>query len=308
MTQQYLRKVTLKIGNDVEALDLSQLHIKFSVRNTTAQTLKHAEVTVYNLSDHTANKVLNEFTRIELGAGYEGNYGLIFQGQIAQIERGRDATTSFLTLLAQDGDQAYAWARSSFSLSEGYVPDDVYKKLLQDMAPHGITPGYKPPFTSNPSIDAFAYFGPTRDQLRSLAAAQKCQWSIENGQLNFLPLKETLPGPVPVISPSSGLIGTPTQTIDGITITCLLNPLIRAGAKVQLDRSLLSTTQLRFPINAAQAGDQVAGIDPSGFYKALQVIHDGDTRGNTYYTRIVGVAVDGTAPSNRSLLSEVPEV
>ena len=91
-------------------------------------------------------------------------------------------------------------------------------------------------------------------------------------------------------------------------MTCLLNPMIRAGCKVQLDKSLLATTTIRFPLSGAEAGDQVAGTDPGGFYKAVQVIHDGDTRGNVYYTHIVGVAVDGTAPNNRALLLEVPEV
>lgn len=308
MTQQYLRKATLKIGNATQALDFSQLHFRFEVRNSTIQTLKNVDLTVYNVSKDTANMVQNQFTQIELSAGYEGNIGLIFQGQISQIEHGRDSTTSFLRLLAQDGDKAFNWAKSSWTLQKGYTPNDVYQRLLQDLSSYGITQGYLPTFTSNQSVDGLTCYGMTRDHLRTLAAAQKCQWSIENGQLNFLPIDATFPGQVPVLSPGSGLIGTPTQTIAGITMKCLLNPLIRAGSQVQLDSSLLSTTTIRFPMNAAQAGNQVAGIDPGGLYKAVQVIHDGDTRGNTWYTNIIGVAVDGTAPSNQALLQEVPEV
>jgi hypothetical protein len=49
MTQQYLRTVKLIVGgsqtpgivsNPNAAIDLSELHIRFMVRNTTAQTLK----------------------------------------------------------------------------------------------------------------------------------------------------------------------------------------------------------------------------------------------------------------------------
>ncbi len=309
MTVQYLRKTTLKIGNQTEALDFSELHFRFTVRNSTAQTLKYAELTIYNLSDATAQKIQNEFTMIELSAGYEGNAALIFQGQIAYLERGKeDATTTFLTLRAQDGDQAFNHAYSNWTLAQGYRPDDVYNRFLQDLAPYGITAGYKPTFAGNPSVDAFSCFGKTREHLRNFALKQGCQWSIENGQLNFLPKGQSFPGAVPIIGPASGLIGTPTQTIGGINMTCLLNPMIRAGSKVQLDNSLLTSTTIRFPITGSQAGDQVAGLDPGGFYTAVQVIHDGDTRGNVYYTHIVGVAVDGTAPSNTALLNEVPEV
>lgn len=304
--QQYLRKVVLKVGNDAgDGLDLSQLRIRFQVKNATTQTLKRAQIRVYNLTDDTSQKIQNEFTRVELSAGYEGNFGLIFQGQVAQCARGKEnATDTYLDLFAQDGDMAYNWSTTSWTLAQGYSPDDVYKRLLQDMSLHGITAGYKPTFTSNASVDALTCYGMTRDQLRNLANAQGCEWSIEDGKLNFIPKTNVLPGSVPFLTPATGLIGTPTQTISGITIKSLLNPIIRAGGTVQIVNKSLSTVNQRVAFNA---GDQVAGLDKGGYYKALQVIHEGDTRGNAWYTNMLCTAVDGTQANNRELIVQVPD-
>lgn len=306
MTQQYLRALSLVIGNDNEAYDFSQLHVRFEVKNADVQTLKSADITIYNLSSNTAKRIFSrEFTRVQLSAGYAGNVSLIFQGDITMCRSGKEsATDTFINIQAQDGDQAFNWARSNWSLQKGYVPDDVYKKLLQDMAQYGITSGYKPPFTTNPSIDAFACYGPTRDQLRNLADAQKCRWSIENGQLNFLPINAVYPGQVPLITPSSGLIGTPEQTLDGIIIRSLLNPIIRAGGQINLGSSpvneLAVTAKYQTPV-------VVPTLDGAGAYKALQVIHTGDNRGNTWYTTSICTAVDGTAPLTNRANVQVPD-
>jgi hypothetical protein len=306
MTQQYLRKVSLKVGDDAgNALDLSQLHIRFEVKNATSQTLKRAQIRVYNLTEDTAQQIQNEFTRVELSAGYEGIFGMIFQGQVAQCARGKEnATDSYLDLFAQDGDMAYNWATSNWTLAKGYTPDDVHKRLLQDMSSYGISAGYKPPFTSNASVDALPCYGMTRDQLRVLANAQGCDWGIEDGKLNFVPKAGLLPGQVPYLTPATGLIGTPTQTISGVSIKCLLNPSIRAGGQVQIVNKSLSTVKQRVAYNA---GDLVAGLDKGGFYKALQVIHTGDTRGNPFYTNMLCVAVDGTWANNHELILQVPD-
>jgi hypothetical protein len=113
-----------------------------------------------------------------------------------------------------------------------------------------------------------------------------------------------LPGMVPFLTPATGLIGTPTQTISGITIKSLLNPIIRAGGQVQIVNKSLSTVNQRVAFNA---GDLVAGLDKGGFYTALQVIHEGDTRGNAWYTNMLCTAVDGTQANNRELIVQVPD-
>lgn len=306
MTQQYLRQLSVVVGNANEAFDFSDLHCKFQVKNADVQTLKSADLTIYNLSSDTANRIFQkEFTTVQISAGYPGNMGMIFTGQIAMVRDGKEsATDTFVNIQAQDGDQAFNQGRSNFTLQKGYTPNDIYNRLLQDMAQFGITAGFKPTFTGNPSVDAFSCYGMTRNQLRNFANAQKCRWSIENGQLNFLPINAVYPGQVPLITPASGLIGTPEQTLGGIIVKCLLNPNIRAGGQINLGNSPIN--QLT-STNANQNVVSVPSLAGAGAYKALQVIHDGDNRGNVWYTTNLCVAVDGTAPLTGPANIQVPD-
>ena len=92
MAEQFGRKVSLIIGPDAgDALDLSGLRIVFRVQRGDTQTPNSLRARVYNVSDNTAQRAESkEFTRIVLQAGYEGNYGIIFDGSIIQVRRGRE--------------------------------------------------------------------------------------------------------------------------------------------------------------------------------------------------------------------------
>lgn len=305
MTQQYIRALSLVVGSNSQAFDLSQLHVRFQVKNANVQTLKTAEIQVFNMKDDLAKLIQNEFTRVELSAGYAGNLGLIFQGEITMVRRGKEnATDTFIEIQAQDGDKAFNWATSSWPLAKGYLPDDLYKRCLQDLAPYGISAGYKPEFTKNASVDSITVHSQTRDVLRNLADGQKCSWGIEDSKLLFTPLKGYIPGTVPSLNSASGLIGTPQQTLGGLVVRCLLNPAIRAGGQINVDNQSIATLNLT---SKYQKADIVPSIDNDGAYKAFQVIHTGDSRGNAWYTECVCAAIDGTAPLTSNFTEAVPE-
>lgn len=317
MTQQYLRKVRLVVGgssspgisaNPNGGIDLSELHIQFVVRNATSQSLKMARIMVFNLKADTANQIQNEFTRIELSAGYGDQVGLIFKGEIAIVRNGRlNATDTFVEIVAQDGDSAYNYAVSNRTLAKGWTPDNLYGALLQDLSAYGVTAGYKPDFSTESASRGAACYGMTRDYLRDLAEQQGCEWGIEDGKLNFIPVTNYVPGEAFVLNAASGLIGTPTQTTGGIEITSLLNAQIKAGGQVKIDNASLTTQTIRQQITG-QAPQLVAGTDKDGSYKALCVEHTGDTRGLEWYTKMICVAVDGTAfPLVGPALLAVPE-
>jgi hypothetical protein len=298
------------VGDDSgNALDLSDLHLQFEVRNATTQTLKTATIRVYNLSSDTANTIQNEFTRVILSAGYEGNIALIFQGQIASVKHGKlNATDTFLEIAAQDGDKAYNFAVTNRTLAKGWTADDAYNAFLQDVQAFGITAGHKPDFGTSESTDALPCYGMTRDYLRTLADSQGCRWSIEDNKLNFVPIDGSLPDAVVVLKSDSGLIGTPTQTFQGIEIRGLLNPLIRAGGRVKIDNASLATMKQNFPM-LGQQSQVVAGTDRDGLYSTRCVTHTGDTRGNDWYTNMICVAVDPSAakPATGPTLLAVPD-
>ena len=108
MARQYIRQVSLIVGDaSGNGIDLSQMRIRFATKQFDLQTPNTAEIRVYNLSDDTANKVQKEFTKVELRAGYDGNFGTIFAGTVVQFRRGREnPTDKYMDLIVADGDVA----------------------------------------------------------------------------------------------------------------------------------------------------------------------------------------------------------
>src|SRR5262245_58054798 len=116
--QQYNRKLSIVVGEGTEGQDFSEFKVTFSVRRGDLQTPNSADVRIYNVSDQTAHRIEKEFTRIAIQAGYEGNFGLIFDGTIKQARRGRvDAKDSYIDITAADGDEAYNFSSMAVSLA-----------------------------------------------------------------------------------------------------------------------------------------------------------------------------------------------
>lgn len=304
MTTQYLRKVSIAIGDGGgRGLDFADFRCVFSVRRGDIQTPNQADVRVYNLAPQTVNRITKknmEFTQLVIQAGYEGNFGLIFRGQIKQTRYGReDAKDSYVDITAADGDEAYNWAVSSFSLAAGTKPADEVQQFLQTMLDSGISMGYMPELSSNGRVRGRVYFGRTRDELRDWSESNGVLWSIQDGKLTLIPKTNFIPGDVPIISPTSGMIGVPEQTQNGIQVRTLLNPLLKIGQKIQLQGTVnqlrLGTDRASLAVNAPLS--QAVKLNADGFYYVMQADHSGDTRGNEYYTDLTCLAIDASIQS-----------
>jgi len=310
MSRQFGRVAQLIVGPDSGqgSLDVSALRITFSIQNATVASPKTATFRIYNLKPETAQRFNNEFTRVQFSAGYEDpGPQQLFVGEIAIVRQSRRDVDTYVEILCQDGDKAYNYGTVSDSLAAGWTPDDVYASLLKALQPYGITAGNKPTFSTEAGQRGYVLYGMVHAYLGTLAAAQNCDWYIEDGKLNFVPKKDTLPGAIVVLTSATGLLGVPEQTVDGISATCLLNPAIKAGGKVQIDNASIASAQLNA---SAYLGTDVpffAGTDKDGFYKSLCVTHSGDTRGDDWTTNLICIAVDGTAPVGGPTLEAVPD-
>lgn len=304
MAVQWLRKFNLIIGDeDGNGIDLSDLHCKFqSIRQDTG-TLANGLVRIYNLSPDTARKIEKEFVHVWLSAGYRENSGLIFSGSISQKIFGRESSTdTFLEIVAQDGDMGYNWAIANSSLAAGYRKDDYLNEVVRPMGDFGVKPGYIPQFDQAPSPRGRAIFGMCRDHVRSLAATTRCGWHIEDGKINLIPEDEPLPNEAIELTAATGLIGMPQQTVDGVQVRCLLNPAIRYGTTLKINNESIQGARLPFGIGAYY----VPNLDADGLYKVYSVTHQGDTRGNPWYTDIVAIALNGEAPISTAFVSATP--
>lgn len=299
---QYRRKFRVILGatEGGEALDLSELRVRFRVERGDFQTPNSADIRIWNISDATANRIRDEFTRVVLEAGYEGNYGLIFDGVIKQARRGRiDAKDSYIDITAADGDQAYNYSTMALSLAAGSTPADAVQAFIKSMASHGISQGYTPELSTNGSARGRVFYGLTRDELREWAEVEDVLWSIQDGKLTLIPKTSYIPGAgIPLISPATGLVGVPEQTANGIEMRVLLNPSLKIGELVRLD-STVNLYRYALDVRSQASSEfrrQQIKTNANGLYYVMIANHMGDTRDNDWYTDLVCLAVDATVP------------
>lgn len=303
MTQQYGRKVSVIVGPaSGEAIELSDFRVSFQIRRGDVQTPNTADVRIYNLSEQTANRIRKEFTRIVVQAGYEGNFGLIFDGTIKQVRKGRDnQTENYVEITAADGDRAYNFSTLALSLAAGSTPSDAVQAFIKSMADAGIESGYVPQLSESGCVRGRVFYGMARDELRDFSNANNCAWSIQDGKFTLIPLKGYIPGEVPVLSSDSGLIGMPEQSESGIKVRCLLNPSLKIGRCIKIDNATVNQMRLGVDIGS-QARNQfllnTVKTNSDGLYYVMLAEHSGDTRSNDFYTELVCLAVDAQIPES----------
>jgi len=297
MTAQYIRQCNLVVSNAAgEGLDLSTLRITFAIKKTDGQTPNTATIRVYGLSENAANQIQAEFTQVDLQAGYQSNFGVIFSGTAKRIRKGRESNVdSFLEIQAADGDGAYNFAVVNATISAGATQRDQIEQAAKVMQAKGVTQGYIAPDNSQALPRGKVMYGTSRDYLRQSSETVGASWSIQDGKLQLVPLTGVLPNQAVVLNSKSGLVGQPEQTNDGVKFRCLLNPNLQIAAMVQIAQKDVQQAAL-------EESDKVpAVIAVDGFYRIIAMEFSGDTRGNDWYCEGVGLSVDSTAPTDKSV-------
>lgn len=296
------------------ALDLSQFRIVFNVSAIDIDTPPTATIRIINLSDQTANTIVKEFSKVVLQAGYEnGNFGIIFQGDIIRIRKGRLSNIdTFLDIMASNLDAFFNWGAVATSIPAGATNQDKINAVknaynnspitqqassISGQINIGQTPGEVGVGGVLPRGKVL--MGMAANKYTDIANSQGWTWQIgPDGVINFVELNRYLPSnPVP-INAATGMIGIPELTPQGLEVKTLLNPLIKCGTRIQLNNATINMTQtdqfIGFP--AISDFQYYANASADGIYRVFVAEHEGDVRGEgaDWTTSIVALAVDQT--------------
>ncbi|MGR7993815.1 phage protein [Xanthobacter sp. ZOL 2024] len=315
MTRQWIRECRLYVGTGSEAIDVSDLRIRFNVEMATRSTPWRADATISNLSNATANKISKtEYAKLTLEAGYDGNFATIFDGQIVQ-KRGPARETpvdTYFNIQARTEQTAYSYAMMSKTLASGHTFKDQIDACLEALKPYGITAGNIPDLGSVKMPRGRAMFGMVRHQLRSICQTVGANWWIKGGKLQIVKYTEALEGNTVVLNSGTGMIGMPVQTMDGcVEARCLLNPRLEVGGSVQIDEASIQRTKLTLTSTQTEIRDASwlqNSIAADGLYKIVFLSHVGDTRGTEWYSDIVGIPLNGKFVSKRVAQESVADI
>jgi hypothetical protein len=246
-------------------------------------------------------QIAKQYTTVTLEAGYaNGPYGVIFTGNIAWFERGKESTVdTVMTIHANEADIAQNQAVVNDALPPGNTHKDVISAAAMAMAPYGVTLGYVTPKldqSSNPR--SRVVFGMARDVIRDITRANQATAFISDGKLNVVKEDEILPHPAIILNSQSGMIGIPSQHMgQGVQVTSLLNPAFKQGCSIRINQDAIMRPDYTENV-------QTGPIDPStglagsatmadnlqtsfdGSYKVLQVVHHGDNRGTPWFSEL----------------------
>lgn len=297
-TEQWIRKASLIVGTE-DALDLSELRFIFRIKRGDVQTPNTLRVRVYNVAPQTALRTMKEFTRVVLQAGYEGNYGIIFDGTIIQVRIGREnQTDTYVDITAADGDSGYNFGFVNQTLAAGATMQDIVDASVKAMEPKGVTKGYMAFLSEGRLPRGKVMFGLARKYLEGVARTTQSVWSIQDGKAVMWPETSYNPGEIPEISPATGLVGLPEQTSNGITARMLLNPSVKIGTLIRLKNEAIQMYEYDANTTQQAENDRISrqnSLQAQGFYYVMLAEHWGDTRGNDWYTEVVCLAADVTA-------------
>lgn len=273
-----------------EFFEVSELKCTFNILKTAFMEPNQSILTIYNLSPNSENTLIKQGKRIIIEAGYNGSqYGKIFEGNILQPLRSKENGTDYvLKLISMDSDRFLTYGLIGVSLvaeqsardtviacaAKGSVQSEVGQlDLSEKKYPRGKV-----------------LFGAPKDYLRQIAQTNNSTFYMNNNEINIVAAGSLPKGEIIELSPSSGLIGTPQQTELGCNFVSLLNPFLEINSLVHIDNKKITNFQY-------QMGKPVRSMDSEGIYRIIKITHEGDTRGDAWYSRCEAISQSGLLPN-----------
>jgi hypothetical protein len=287
------------------ALDVSALKCTFEIEKKAIQAINYADVTIYNLNESDQQAVIQEGMRVIVQAGYtNGAYGKIYDGEVFQPLFDRENVTDYkLTLHCIDGDSSMHGNFVSYCASRGYDQRTVLSAIAahsRNPIPMGtITPGLK----TTKAPRGKTVFGDPRDVFRKVSQDNNANFYMNDGQLEVMKITDVPQGQAVVISPATGLVGTPQQIDYGFSFRCLLNPNIKITnpcMMVKIDNSSIRQEKII-------QGQPVSMLDADMVGIVIGVRYIGDTRGNDWYCDVTCLNRGGMVPLGLTS-SQLPEI
>lgn len=319
---QYLYDVVLA-GGTITAADISlnktlieldgtetpSLKVAFSVTYNWQARSNFADISIYNFNLTTMLKVVREGSKVKLSAGYkDGNFGVIFEGFVFQSTITRESVTDYVVTLRCVDDSLLAVGEyTTVNLPAGWTAQtvwNIFKTKGIDVDDSAIIALQRGKAGITPHVRGITVVGtPTEIMYKllkmvnmKLPDGERTYHHIEKGKVYLgNEADSTFSTLVKISVAEGGLVGTPTQWQFGVNFTCLLEPSLLVKAppvKVQLDMTGVKE------LAQTPGKGELTVLDRTGEYQVHNVIHEGDTRGNNWYSHVCAVNKDGKYYAN----------
>ena len=262
---QFGRVCQLIVGKDGSGIKISELRMRFDIKKSSDENPNTAKIEIYNLNPDHQNQLLKEWADIQLLAGYQGAERLIFSGQIRTATPKIQGTDRIITIESGDGDREILRGFVNKTLTKGCTANQVVAACQSSM--FGVPNAHKDSLDTVYSRGR-VLSGRASDVLTKQTKQDGAQWSIQDGQMLLLKGDNVRPNAVWLINQSTGMLGSPEPTQDGLKVRTLLNPAYLIGGVAKVDSLIY------------QGGIRIESIN-----------HKGDTHSDEWVSELEGLSV-----------------
>lgn len=224
------------------------LRITFNIEKTFEPSPNKATIDVYNLAPQTRALLKKKGVKVTLEVGYGAILNkkavteVIFKGDAVKsktVKRGADRIT---TVELADGLAAMQESTVNMSFAPGSSVKQVMGAVMGKFGlPQADVSGADGGGTYQNGV---TISGMAKDVMNTLAGKTGSEWSVQDGSLQVLPINGFTKDPVIVLSPSSGLIGSPNlsgfqnsqeKKDAGIEFNALIIAGLKPGRRVKIE-------------------------------------------------------------------------
>ena len=263
-------------------VEITGLHITFQVRKSSDNKKKgnQASVSIYNLAEEKrkALEVTNVPVRLEVGYLNTGLHEL-FSGESTDVVTTRQGEDLVTTITLDSTYTGLNHKLVSKLVAPGSTVEEVVKNLVANM-PEVTQTKFSGVSLKKKVRDGYPMSGTPRQILTEVCDAFSLEWQIDSGILYVTDIVESFMtnGQAFILNEMSGLLERP-EVVEvekqrakgdkkkkgrkGLEIKLLLNPVLKAGGMIKLEFG-----------------------DLSGFYKIIDLQHQGEVYGNTWTTTL----------------------
>jgi len=269
------RKAELLIVNgEGVGISIRENRIAFRVFKSDKPDTNSLAVSVYNLAQNSRSLLENTKNRVSLLCSYADEE--LKEVAVGDIAKGITEYLHPNTVTSiEAGDGLVTLRETRVQLS--YVSSVGVRQVIQDIARSmGVQLRPTNANFSGQYRQGWAFTGNAKDALKQVTDRFGLEWSIQSNELQIVNSKQPATDQVYLISPQTGLLGSPQKRDEvigvqsgnkepaGVDVTLLLNPAIEPASIVAI---------------SCRDYDNIP-------YLVKTVEHQGDTRGAEWYTKL----------------------
>ena len=230
----YQREIEVLVSD----LSIKNLKIEIDIKKDTKESPSTGTVSIWNLSESNETKIHDTARSILVSAGYKDFIGVIFNGTVQEVQRERtDLGRVTKISISSNHNAKDSLGGVTNRTFEKFKLADIIKFLVSfDLTPVGTYILGNTSAIPNEILPIYSFTGPTKIALTSLLQPRAITWYEDDGIIQFS--KKGFPQPgseIIIVTPNTGLIGSPTATDNGIRIRTFLNPRMQIGGIIRLE-------------------------------------------------------------------------